>query len=86
MGGIKLNQEINKCHICGSENIVDEVALHRGDGLPLSVSYYTNESWPDGRKMSSKVWLRASICKECGTVRTYVKNPNLDWVTPSMQN
>lgn len=74
--------EIKKCHVCGSENIVENVELHRGDNLPLSVSCYTNKTWLDGRKESSKVWLRASICKDCGTVRTYVENLKLDWIAP----
>jgi len=50
-----------KCFACGSENIEDDLAICSQQQLFFSL---------DDRELIS-----VSLCKDCGTVRHYVKNP-----------
>jgi len=67
---------MDSCLICNSENISQDVKLVDLRGLDI------------GLKVKSLVlpdceFLYASVCRECGNVQLYVKDPSRAWAQSS---
>lgn len=82
-------QEIKKCYACGSGNIVNDVMTETGSSEwgPLRLRYTEKKApellgfkiGPEQIHYKSKCSY-ASVCKDCGSVRFYVNNPEVNWL------
>lgn len=84
-------KEIKKCYACGSDKIVNDVTTETGsfsDYGFLRLRYMEKKA-PElfGFKIGpEKIHYEcnrtyASVCKDCGSVRFYVYNPDVNWRT-----
>ena len=62
---------MEKCIYCGSSNIENEISV--GAGNFKSGLKYVNFLTPQIE------WFYADLCKDCGSVRIYVKETNRKW-------
>ena len=64
-----------ECIYCKSSNIVENVEISSGDIVrPIGLMY-----------KEGKIWIKTEpiigdLCKDCGSVRLYVKNSNRNWI------
>lgn len=80
---------ITQCYVCQSQNVINDVetstdGLRRPLGLRCNIDLKSKKYGFFGaettEKESRKVEVRASVCKDCGSIRFYVMNPNEDWI------
>ncbi|MDF2855826.1 MAG: hypothetical protein K0Q87_1677 [Neobacillus sp.] len=75
--------KITKCHVCGSDRVVPDVTSIADNERDLPIRLLS-----DGNVkiafLTMKAILRtpvcAAVCRDCGTVRFYVKNGDQDWI------
>lgn len=77
--------EIKDCHVCGSVNIVKDIYCQEYVSVTFSKTVKYKEFGFFGKKSEKKVVdttaIRVAICKDCGSVRLYVYEPERDWLT-----
>jgi len=62
---------MDKCIYCGSSNIENDISV--GSGNFKTGLKYVNF-------LASQIeWFHADLCKDCGSVRIYVKETNRKW-------
>ncbi|MDF2500118.1 MAG: hypothetical protein K0Q77_832 [Anaerosporomusa subterranea] len=75
--------KITKCHVCGSDRVVPDVKSIAdyernlpvrllSDGI-VKIAFFN-------MKAIEKTPVYAAVCRDCGTVRFYVKNGDKDWI------
>ena len=75
--------EVKSCHVCGSDRIVPDVKYIADSERDLPIRLLSDGNVKIAflnMKAILKTPVCVAVCRDCGTIRLYVKNGDQDWI------